>query len=77
MSSLYLSYVNGEYIGTGEDAVKLALSDEDSQKFDDLPRGHGRASVAVKNLQDGQLWSVRRASCGLKCYCAAAGIKIN
>lgn len=57
-------------------AVKLCLSDEDRQKFCNLDRGNSRESAVVTDVPTGKQWKVKRAACGLGCFCAAAATRV-
>lgn len=51
--------------------VKLVISDADMSAFDRLPRGSGRKTADVVDRYTGKRYRARRASCGLRCFCAA------
>lgn len=55
-------------------AVQLSLPDDERAKFDALPRGRSNQFVIVTDI-NGEQWKLKRASCGLNCYCAARAFK--
>lgn len=52
--------------------LALALTPEDRAAFNALPQGRSDASIVAMDSV-GNLWDLRRASCGADCYCAASG----
>ena len=60
------------FLGTGDAQRLLVISEADGNAFDALPH-KSTHSVTVVDQASGRKWSVRRAACGLGCYCAAEG----
>lgn len=52
-------------------AIKLVVTDEDREAFDNLPPGNTGESVEVTDGYSGLTFDVQRANCGAGCYCAA------
>ena len=53
-----------------EDRTKILISLADSEKIEALPKGPSAAVATVYDNNTEQMVSVRRADCGLSCYCA-------
>lgn len=61
------------WIGTEprpEDRLRLLVSTSDRNIIDSLPSGKSDRTATVTDLHTGQEYTVRRAPCGLNCYCA-------
>lgn len=54
-----------------DDRLKLCVSDTDRAKYDALPHGASEESVTLTDIPTGKTYRIRRASCGLGCFCAA------
>lgn len=55
----------------GDKRIMLLLTPQDREAFDSLPDGRSRSVVEVWDLLTDTTFTVRRARCGLGCYCAA------
>ena len=55
----------------GNRRLRLRISEEDDRRFDLLPPRSGDHACVVTDLLTGTSYWVRRAPCGLGCYCAA------
>lgn len=51
--------------------VQLAVSFDDVRRYDAIERRSVESAV-MTDVNTGRSWRVRRASCGLRCYCSAA-----
>lgn len=65
------------YLESGNPRQTIAINEADSLAFAQLPPRSGRKSITVTDQDTGLKWSVHRASCGLNCFCAAAGTMLD
>lgn len=55
----------------GPHDIKLCLSTEDRDMFDQLPPDQNERSIVVTDRASGLKYNVRRHPCGERCYCGA------
>lgn len=59
---------------TDPHAIKLRVTKVDSKSFDKLPQGPSDKCATVRDMDTKKVYKVKRADCGLGCYCAAEAI---
>jgi hypothetical protein len=52
------------------DRLQLEVPSEDLARVRSLPKGASRTTVTVTDLQSNKRYVLRRAACGLVCFCA-------
>lgn len=60
-----------------DDRLQLCLCASDRDKIDALPFEPSDEVACVRDLRTGKRYVLRRAACGLHCYCALEVVRVN